>query len=1231
VTDATEAVLFNAVPLLVLAAAYAAVAAAVLPVLWRDREAAQPLDWATVLVFPAIALAALIFGALVLYDQRGFGGHVWVSFAATLVAIAPALLLLARWRDRAFLVGGIGRARAAEEREETHDRELEAVAELSAELGRARDAAEVSRPLVHQVRGLLDAGFVAVAVVTPDGGTAEGTYGELGDGEAAFWRDVRVDLRTEPSGIASAVFDAAPVTVFDVRSSSLVSARLAERVHAQSGAWIPMIAEEQVIGVLVVAATDRKRAFTREEVSLLQTLAGEAALALERLRSASALSDALGREQTVARLARVLRTQNDPGEVVRVAREELTRALRLDAVDVDLDEGAVGGFPIEVHGARLGVLRVERAAPLDEAERAVAATAAEEIGSALRTARLLAENARRLEQQAALLHAAQVVTSELELETVLQRLVEEVTTLLGADAADCYLLDRDRGVLRCAAVHGFDVALVGFEFAPDRGVSGDALRVSAPVAADDYAAISEAVPHPAYERFSRALVAPMVWAGETRGVLGVGVRDGDRRFTAGDMELLEAFASLASLALRNAESFAERTRQARVQRGFYRIATLLGEPLSLEQTYDAAAQAAAEALGADFAAVLSHSPTGFAIVGAHELPAALRSLPVPQALAQAALDGQVVAAPAIADDDRFEPAWREAPFASLLAIPIPGDLPGLVLVFFVEPRVLDRDDLEFAQQLARATRGALDRSRLFEAERAARSLSQQLARTNSLLATELDPAAVLEAVVEQAAALLGADGAALAALEGEDLVVTAAVGHGAETALGERARLSGRLAGDVVQSRAPVAVDDAAAHSFAEADVLLAAGHRAYLGVPLVAREGALHGVLSVYAREPRGWRADEAQALVALAANASAALSNAELYQRVAVEREQSLAILSNIADGIVAVDRDGEVVLWNRAAAEITGVPASEAIGRTIPQVLQRDLGAGEAGANRLVPISRAGDEVWLSVSEAVMRDPTGTVAGRIYAFRDISAERAVEQMKSDFVSTVSHELRRPLTSIYGFAQTLLRQDVAFGDEERSTFMGYIARESERLTTIVDALLDVARLDSGDLKVALEPTDVGRVVGDVVAGVAERGNGHRFVAEVDDSALQAQADPDKLRQVLDQLVSNAIKYSPDGGTVTISAHRADDAVEIAVADEGVGVAVAERERIFSKFYKAGAGQGGPGTGLGLFIAQGLVREMGGRMWVDSEEGKGSRFAFELPLAADELSIPGWRETDIA
>src|SRR5205823_12434915 len=186
---------------------------------------------------------------------------------------------------------------------------------------------------------------------------------------------------------------------------------------------------------------------------------------------------------------------------------------------------------------------------------------------------------------------------------------------------------------------------------------------------------------------------------------------------------------------------------------------------------------------------------------------------------------------------------------------------------------------------------------------------------------------------------------------------------------------------------------------------------------------------------------------------------------------------------------------------AEQITGVPEEEALGRTVEQVLQRGLesqGDTPAG-NQLVSIVRGGEDVWLSLTEAVMRDPAGAVAGRIFAFRDISADRGVEQMKSDFVAAVSHELRTPLTSIYGFAETLLRQDVLFGEEERRTFLGYIASESERLTTIVDQLLNVARLDTGDLHVNLAPTDVRAVVSDVVqlAEQTPSANGHDFVVD--------------------------------------------------------------------------------------------------------------------------------------
>jgi PAS domain S-box-containing protein len=171
-------------------------------------------------------------------------------------------------------------------------------------------------------------------------------------------------------------------------------------------------------------------------------------------------------------------------------------------------------------------------------------------------------------------------------------------------------------------------------------------------------------------------------------------------------------------------------------------------------------------------------------------------------------------------------------------------------------------------------------------------------------------------------------------------------------------------------------------------DALLEAGYAAYLGAPLVGPEGGVHGVLAVYGRNPRSWRDEEVQALAALAGNVSAFLSNAELYQRVVLERERSMAILSNVADGIVAVDRDGRVVLWNAAAEEITGVPAAEALGRMPADVLQRSLEPDETSAEGrgLIQVRRGEEEIWLSVSEAVMRDPAGAVAGRIYTFRDV-----------------------------------------------------------------------------------------------------------------------------------------------------------------------------------------------------------------------------------------------------
>ena len=1299
-----KAVYFNAVPLFILAGAYLMVTAALAPTLWRERRRVTVTDVGLAAIFPAIGIAAGIFASEVLHDRTPIAGHVWPAFAATLVALVPALIFLRRWSEPAGVVMSGARAREAEELVSVRDRELDSVARIVNALARIQEPADAARVLLDEVEGLIGSDFNALALVNQDEDEAVGLLARSGGEDQAWWSEVRVHLHNEPSGIASAFFEAAPVSVYDVESSPLVSQRLAKRAGAKSAAFVPLIVDERVIGVLVAAATGERRAFASDEIRLIEALASEAAIALDRARSASALDRALVRERLVAKISRRVRSVHDLDAITRVAVTETGRAIGASRCFIRLGEsaeplpiraewwedglepigGAVAGLPVSNLAARerrtvaipdvldtpeladpslgdvehlsrlgtravlatpvivfdrmIGVLALHRRdpGPWSSGDVGLAEAVAREIGLALHTARLLEENERRLGEQAALLKAAQTVTSELELDAVLQRLVDEVADLLRAEAVDCFLLDQERGVLRCAAVHGSLEGIVGFEFPADRGLSGRAIARGRPVLSDDYANLSEAVPHPSYEGFRSAIVAPMRWSGEVMGILGVGTREPARRFTQGDAGLLEAFANLAALALRNAESFAERTRQARIQRGFYRIAAVLGQPLSREETYDALAQAASDALGGGSAAVLMPREDDLRLEGLHNLPGLLvqfleNGLGEPSGpLRTAARNRRVLAAPRIEDDERFDEEWRnvaqESGYRALLAVPVesPRSEFALVLVFFAEERRFADDDLELARNLAGAARGALERSELFEVERRARALAQQLARTGTQLATELDPAAVLDEVVRQAPKLLHADAAVIRLLAGDELVAEAGTGEEAQELLGSRVASTARLAGDAVQSRAPVAVPDAREDQrLLQADPMLASGYASCVAAPLVGPEGAVHGVLSVYCRAPRAWREEEIEALAAFAGNASAALSSAELYQSVALEKERSVAILSNIADGIVAVDREGKVVLWNGAAERITGVPGHDALGQLPSEVLQRELESGEhaPAGERLVSLHRGGEEIWLSLTEAVMRDPAGAVAGRIFAFRDISAERVVEQMKSEFVSNVSRELRSPLTSIYGFAETLLRVDVLFGEEERTTFLGYIASEAGRLTTIVDRLLAVAQLDSGDLQVQLGATDVGQVVAEVVAAAKQSLvlDGHEFELDLPPEPLAAAADREKLRQIVMDLIENAVKYSPGGGTVRVTARRRDDSVEVSVEDEGIGIPQSEQTRIFAKFYRAessGRDLASGGTGLGLFMAKELLAAMHGRISVRSVEGEGSSFVFSLPLS---------------
>ena len=291
-------------------------------------------------------------------------------------------------------------------------------------------------------------------------------------------------------------------------------------------------------------------------------------------------------------------------------------------------------------------------------------------------------------------------------------------------------------------------------------------------------------------------------------------------------------------------------------------------------------------------------------------------------------------------------------------------------------------------------------------------------------------------------------------LEDEELVVTAAGRAGR----GRGARVARAGVGAAVRRRrpvaAPVAFEDARrGHALSDAgDPMLADGMNACVRRrPMLAGHGggAARRARGLRARAPglarrRGGRG--ARALAATARRRRSRTRSSTSGSRE--EKERSEAILANIADGIVAVDREGQIVLWNATAEQITGVPAAGGARAARRRGAAAATSAGRRGAppaSGSVSIQRGDKDVWLSVERGRRCATQGARSrGRIFAFRDVSGERLVEQMKSDFVAAVSHELRTPLTSIYGFAETLMREDVEFSDVERATFLGYIASES-------------------------------------------------------------------------------------------------------------------------------------------------------------------------------------------
>ncbi|MGW1890847.1 ATP-binding protein [Streptomyces sp. NPDC002004] len=338
------------------------------------------------------------------------------------------------------------------------------------------------------------------------------------------------------------------------------------------------------------------------------------------------------------------------------------------------------------------------------------------------------------------------------------------------------------------------------------------------------------------------------------------------------------------------------------------------------------------------------------------------------------------------------------------------------------------------------------------------------------------------------------------------------------------------------------------------------------------------------------------------------------------------------DLPDGLVVADETGHVICFNRAASRITALTPAEAIGRPLERALPlEDLEGrrwwqltdpygglatrgGQPERNLLLP---GGHEVLVS-ARYVRARPTGPVRRVVVSLRDTEARRRTERSHAELIATVAHELRSPLTSVKGFTATLLAKWERFTDDQKRLMLETVDADADRVTRLIAELLDISRIDSGRLEVRRQPVDIGAAVGrHVQAHVAAGQAADRFLVQVQQPLPDLWADPDKIDQVLSNLLENAVRHGAGTVTIEVAPTRLKNQAEgtaVTVSDEGPGIPEESMGRVFTRFWR-GSKRGG--TGLGLYIVKGIVEAHGGSITVGRGHSGGAEFRFTLPVAA--------------
>ncbi len=413
---------------------------------------------------------------------------------------------------------------------------------------------------------------------------------------------------------------------------------------------------------------------------------------------------------------------------------------------------------------------------------------------------------------------------------------------------------------------------------------------------------------------------------------------------------------------------------------------------------------------------------------------------------------------------------------------------------------------------------------------------------------------------------------------------------------------------------------------------------RQVVQLPMVMR-GEVVGIIFVFRAYSGQPTVNDRMVLQSFADQAAIAVHNARLYQKLKQEQQRLLAILEHSADGVMILDASLRILHFNKALARMTGRQSADVVGHFQDEVitwehieqgkpLRQALAEGwpQPRSDDGMPdtvytegdlLRPDGSRISLGITYAPLMDQEGKLQNIIANVRDITHFRQAQEMQSTFVSVISHELKTPVALIKGYAGTLRREDAEWDRDTIQQSLTVIEEESDRLAGLIDNLLSASRLQADGMRLTnISDVDLEEIAARSVERFQTQTKKHKLVLDFPENFPCIRGDQARLRQVIDNLINNAIKYSPKGGEVRISGTFDDDRVTVSVTDEGVGIPEDEQDRIFERFYRVDSAlsRKTQGTGLGLYLARAVIEAHGGKISVKSQLGKGSTFSFTLP-----------------